>query len=187
MARIIVSENVTVDGVVDDPNGEDATAHGGWFSFRDDGDRQAWADLELAEAEDSSALLLGRRSDEQFSARWSGRDGDWALRLNAMPKFVVSSTRAKPVWSNSTVLSGDPAAQVARLKRELDGDIVVYGSLRLVRTLLDSSLVDELRLLVHPVVAGEGRRLFPRSDALELIDARTIGSRMVLMRYGFSR
>lgn len=141
MARIIVSENVSVDGVVEDPIGDGGFARGGWFGRIGDTDREAWAKLETDEARHAAALLLGRRSDEWFAARWLSRAGEWADRLNGLPKYVVSSTLRSPRWSNATVLGGDVVDAVTKLKRELSGDIVVYASNRLVHTLLEHDLV----------------------------------------------
>jgi dihydrofolate reductase len=138
MGKIIVSENVTLDGVVQDDRG--------WFGGFRGKDYEEWAKVETDEALSARALLLGRRSDEWFATRWASRTGEWADRLNGMPKYVVSSTIEHPAWNNSTVLNGDVVHEVSKLKRELDGDIVVYGSRQLVRTLMEHDLVDELRL-----------------------------------------
>lgn len=160
MGRIVISESVTLDGVVADPNGEEGFERGGWFPAPGSRDRDAWAELELDAAMAAEALLLGRRSDEFFATRWMGRSGEWADRLNSLPKFVVSAAGRKPKWSNATLITGDVIGQVSRLRGELAGDIVVYASGRLVRTLIDHDLVDELRLVVHPVIVGAGERLF---------------------------
>src|SRR5438034_3450486 len=159
MGRIVISENVSLDGVVEDPTGEEGFRHGGWFDQFLATDRVAWAKVELDEALRAEALLLGRRSDEYFGVRWSSRTGEWADRLNGLPKYVVSSTLETPRWTNSTVLKGDVVDEVSKLKQELDGEIVVYASYQLVRTLIDHDLVDELRLVVFPVVLGAGERL----------------------------
>ena len=134
----------------------------------------------------TQALLLGRRSDEWFAARWESRTGAWADRLNGMPKFVVSSTIEEPRWRNSTVLSGDVVAAVARLKQQIDGDIVVYASTQLAHTLLEHDLVDELRLTVYPVVLGAGERLFGETTdkkPLRLVDVRTLGDNLTFVTY----
>src|SRR2546421_2706596 len=144
MGKIVVSENVSLDGVVQDPTGEEGFRHGGWFDQF--GDREAWAKVEFDEALGAAALLLGRRSYEYFAARWPSRSGDWADRLNSLPKYVVSSSLADPDWTNSTVLKGEAVDEVSKLKRQLDGEIVVYASRQLVRTLMEHDLVDELRL-----------------------------------------
>jgi dihydrofolate reductase len=186
MGKIIVSENVSLDGVVEDPTGEQGFRHGGWGVQLGASERESWARVFTDEALAAEALLLGRRSDEWFAARWLSRGGQWADRLNSMPKYVVSSTLDKPKWGNSTVLRGDVADEVSKLRQELAGDIVVYGSTRLVPTLMEHDLVDELRLMVFPVVLGEGERLFGEmSDKkpLRLVTARTVGESLVLVRY----
>src|SRR2546421_2530548 len=159
MGKIVISENLSLDGVVQDPTGEEGFRHGGWFVQIGDKDREEWAKVELDEALGTEALLLGRRSYEYFAARWPSRSGEWADRLNGLPKYVVSSTLVDPDWNNSTVLEGDAVDQVSKLKQELEGDIVVYASRQLGRTLMEHDLVDELRLMVYPVVLGAGERL----------------------------
>ena len=186
MGKIVVSENVSLDGVTQDPTGEEGFRHGGWFGRTGDKDREAWAKMELDEALGAEALLLGRRSDEWFAARWQSRSGDWADRLNSLPKYVVSSTLGEPRWTNATVLTGDVAAEVSKLKQELDGDIVVYASTQLVRTLMEHDLVDELRLTVYPVVLGAGQRLFGEtsdSRPLRLVSTQTIGDGLAFLTY----
>ena len=186
MGKIVVSENVSLDGVTQDPTGEEGFRHGGWFGRIGDKDREAWAKMELDEALGAEALLLGRRSDEWFAARWLSRSGDWADRLNSLPKYVVSSTLEEPRWANATVLTGGVADEVSKLKQELDGDIVVYGSTQLVRTLMEHDLVDELRLTVYPVVLGTGERLFGEtsdSRPLRLVSTQTIGDGLAFLTY----
>ena len=186
MGKIIVSENVSLDGVVQDPTGEQGFRHGGWFSQIGDKDREAWAKAEFDEALGAEALLLGRRSDEYFGTRWTGRSGEWADRLNSLPKYVVSSTLVDPEWSNSTVLKGEVVNEVSKLKQELDGEIVVYASCQLVRTLMEHDLVDELRLMVFPVVLGAGERLFGETSArrsIRLLDTRTVGGGLAYLTY----
>ncbi len=186
MGKIIISENVSLDGVISDPTGEEGSAHGGWFGQIADQDREAWAKLEFDEALGAEALLLGRRSDEWFAVRWASRTGPWADRLNSMPKYVVSSTLENPRWNNSTVLAGDAVTEVSELKHRIDGDIVVYGSGQLAHTLIDHDLVDELRLTVYPLVLGTGQRLFGKiSDTkpLRLTGARTIGDSLAFLTY----
>jgi dihydrofolate reductase len=149
-------------------------------------DVEEFAKISSAEALSSAALLLGRRSDEWFGARWPSRTGDWADRLNSMPKYVVSSTLQDPVWTNVTVLKGDAVEEVTRLKQELDGDIVVYASYRLGRALLEHDLVDELRLFVFPVVVGAGERLFGETSGekpFRLTGSRTAGEGLVYVTY----
>src|SRR4051812_38615110 len=136
MGRIVISENVTLDGVVQDPTGEEGFTHGGWFSRIAEKAVAEWARVEFEEALAAEALLLGRRSDEYFGPRWTHRSGDWADRLNSLPKYVVSSTLVDARWSNSTVLKGDVVDEVSTLKQELDGEIVVYASRQLVHTLM---------------------------------------------------
>ena len=190
MGRIVISENVSLDGVVQDPTGEEGFSLGGWFAEVGDSDRGAWAKAEFDEARSAEALLLGRRSDEFFATRWLSRSGDWADRLNSMPKYVVSSTLEEPKWSNSTVLRGDVVAEVSKLKRRLDGEIVVYASFQLVRTLFEHDLGDELRLTVYPVVVGAGERLFgeqSRKKAMRLLDSRTVGDGLACLTYELVR
>ena len=190
MARIVVSENVSLDGVTQDPTGDEGFEHGGWFAAVGDRDRAAWGELELAEAQQAEALLLGRRSDAFFASRWMARTGAWADRLNAMPKYVVSSTADEPQWSNATILSGDVATEVSALKDRLAGEIVVYASRPLVQALLAHDLVDELRLTVYPVVLGAGDRLFDAAHGrrpLTLVEARTVGDSLVHLTYAVVR
>src|SRR6201994_2944916 len=146
MGKIIISENVSLDGVVQDPTGEEGFRLGGWFGQFGGKDLEEWSKVELDEALRAEALLLGRRSDEWFAARWTSRTDEWADRLNSLPKYVVSSTADEVRWGSGTVLRGDIVSEVSRLKRELDGDIIVYASYQLGHTLMEHDLVDELRL-----------------------------------------
>ena len=190
MGRIVISENVSLDGVAEDPTGDEGFRHGGWFDLFLDKDREAWAKVEFAEALGAEAVLLGRRSDEYFGARWSSRSGEWADRLNGLPKYVVSSTVVDPAWNNSTVLKGDVVSEVSRLKQELDGEIVVYASRPLVRTLMEHDLVDELRLMVFPVVLGAGERLFGTTSdkkSMRLLNTRTVGDGLAYLTYELVR
>jgi dihydrofolate reductase len=190
MGKIVVSENVTLDGVVQDPTGDEGFRHGGWFGQVGDEDREEWAKVEFDEALRTEALLLGRRSAEWFAARWASRSGEWADRLNSLPKYVVSSTLLDPDWNNSAVLKGDVVNEVAKLKQELDGEIVVYASSQLVRTLMEHDLVDELRLMVYPVVLGAGERLFGETSdkkSMRLLDARTVGDGLAYLTYELVR
>lgn len=192
MGRIVIGTNTTIDGVVQDPDGQEGVTGGGWFPGALGGDREAWAEHERQEAVEASALLLGRHSDAWFASRWLDREGAWADRLREIPKYVVSSTLKEPRWSNATVLAGDPVKEAAELRRTVDGDIVVYASARLARTLIAHDLVDELRLIVFPVVAGAGGRLFDEAGtggpkALRLRETRPIGSHLVLQSYAFAR
>ena len=175
MGNIVVSENMTIDGAIHDP---------GWFDRLDGADRGAWAKVEFDEAQGSAALLLGRLTYEWFVERgWPSRTGEWADRLRSLPKYVVSSTLRQLDWSNSTVLASD---EIATLKGKVDGDIVVYGSGRLVRTLLAHDLVDELRLMICPFVLGAGERLFGetcRVRPMRLVRSSTVGDGLALLTY----
>jgi dihydrofolate reductase len=188
MGTIVISTNVSLDGVVQDPDGEEGFEHGGWFGRFGGSDLEPWGKLMLGEALQAEALLLGRRTDAWFGSRWNARDGEWADRLNQLPKYVVSSTLADPVWSNGSVLRGDVVDEVTRLKQELEGEIVVYASYQLARTLIEHGLVDELRLFVFPVVLGAGERLFGGIDGLHqirLVDSQTVGDCLAFLTYEF--
>ena len=177
MGRIVVSENVTLDGVVEDPAGAEGFGRGGWVGRVGERGREEAAKLLLDEALGAEAQLFGRRTYEFLAARWPSRSGELADRLNEMPKYVVSSTLKDPDWNNSTVLAGDVMPEVSKLKQELDGEIIVAGSIRLVRTLMDNDLVDELRLLIYPVVLGAGKRLFGETSdqmPVRLLETRTV-------------
>jgi dihydrofolate reductase len=158
MGKIVISENVSLDGVVEDPSGDEGFRHGGWVGRVTD--RPAVGKAVLDEALGAEAQLLGRRTYEFLAARWQSRSGALADRLNGLPKYVVSSTLEDPEWGNSKVLKGDVVNEVSKLKQEVDGEIVVAGSIQLVRTLMEHDLVDELRLMIYPVVLGAGERLF---------------------------
>jgi dihydrofolate reductase len=193
MGKIVVSEFISVDGISDDPAGAEGLERGGWtFAPDSDGERVRLRGEEgeehlLAENRDSAAMLLGRKTYEFFAGFWPNQEGrPLADIINAMPKYVVSSTLEDPEWNNSTVLSGEPAEEVARLKREIDGQILVAGSTQLVQTLLELGLVDELRLLLHPVVVGAGRRLFGETSdmrSLRLVDSKQVGDGVVILTY----
>jgi dihydrofolate reductase len=176
MARVVVTEFVTVDGVVEDPGGSEKFERGGWaFQFErgDDGDK-----FKLDETMASDALLLGRVTYEGFAEAWPSRTGEFADKFNSMPKYVVSSTLESPKWNNTTVIAGDVTGEIARLKEEFERDIVVHGSVQLVRALLEHDLVDEWRLMVFPTVLGSGKRLFDDTSAtkvLKLEEARPVG------------
>jgi dihydrofolate reductase len=185
MGKIVISENVSLDGVVQDPTGEEGFRHGGWFTQIGDKDREGWAKVGFDEALGAEALLLGRRSYEFLAARWPSRSGEWADRLNSLPKYVVSSTLVDPVW-NATVLKGEVVSEVSKLRQELDGEIVVAASGQLVRTLMEHDLVDELRLMVYPVVLGAGDRLFGETSdkrSMRLVDTKTIGDGLAFLTY----
>jgi dihydrofolate reductase len=186
MGKIVVSENVSLDGVVQDPTGEEGFRHGGWFNQIGDKDREGWAKVGFDEALGAAPLLLGRRSYEFLAARWPSRTGAWADRLNSLPKYVVSSTLIDPDWNNTTVLGGEAVTEVSRLKQELDGEIIVAASRQLVGTLIEHDLVDELRLMVYPVVLGAGDRLFGETSdkkSMRLRDTRTVGDGLILLTY----
>jgi len=186
MGKIVISENISLDGVIQDPTGEEGFRLGGWFGQIGDNDREAWAKVLLDEALGTEALLLGRRSDEFFAARWPSRTGALADRLNTLPKYVVSSTLQEPAWSNSAVLRGDVVNEVPKLKQEVGGDIVVYASGQLVRTLMQHDLVDELRLMIYPFVLGAGERLFGETSdnkPMRLVRAQTVGDSLAFLTY----
>ena len=184
MGTIIVSDNVSLDGIIEDPAGDEGFGRGGWVGLIRD--RPELARLALDEAIGADALLMGRRTYEWFAARWPSRSGELADRLNGLPKYVVSSTLEHPEWNNSTVLKGDLLDEVWRLKGEFSRDIVVPASFRIVRTLLEHDLVDELRLKVFPVVLGAGQRLFGETSgtrAMRLVEARTLDGDTALLTY----
>ena len=186
MGRIVVSENVSLDGVGQDPTGEEDFRHGGWFTKIGNGDREAWAKAGLDEALEAEAMLLGRRSYEFLAARWPSRPGQWADRLNSMPKYVVSSTLVDPQWTNTTVLNGDAVSEVTTLKHELNGEILVAASLQLVHTLMEHDLVDELRLIVYPVVLGAGERVLAETSdkkPMRLMGTKTVGDGLASLTY----
>src|SRR5689334_21384642 len=186
MGRIVMSgpQNISLDGVVQDPDGKEGFELGGWFVEFGGKDLEAWNQVALDEALRAEAWLLGRRSYEFFGMRWRPRTGELADRLNRLPKYVVSSTLEDPEWDNTTVLKGDVVAEVAKLKQELNGEIVIPASYRLGRSLIAHDLVDELRLVVFPVVLGAGERFFGADGGkkpLRLAGTRTIGDGLVLL------
>lgn len=184
MGTIVVSDNVSLDGVIQDPAGDEGFSRGGWVGLIKD--RAELARLALDEALGSDALLMGRRTYEWFAARWPSRSGELADRLNGLPKFVVSSTLENPTWNNSTVLMGDVVDEVTTLKRQFGGDIVVPASVGVVRALLEHDLVDQLRLKVFPVVLGAGERLFgeaSRDKPMRLVDLRTLDGDTAFLTY----
>ena len=188
MGKIVISENVTLDGVVQDPTGEEGFARGGWFGQIKD--RPDVAKLALDDALQAEALLLGRRSYEFFGARWPSRSGELADRLNSLPKYVVSSTLEDPRWNNSTVLKGAAVDEVSKLKHELDGEILVLASFQLMRTLIERDLVDELRLKIFPVVLGAGERLFGETSntkPMRLLDSQTIDDGVAFLTHQLVR
>ena len=186
MGKIVISTNVSLDGVVQDPDGGEGFSRGGWFGRYGGADLEEWSRIEYAEALDTAALLLGRRSDAWFGARWTSRQGEWADRLNSLPKYVVSAALQDPAWTNVTALRGNVIDEVASLKQKVDGDIVVYASYQLGRTLIQHDLVDELRLTIFPVVIGAGERLFGETDTMKsfrLTGSRTIGAGLIFLTY----
>jgi dihydrofolate reductase len=186
MGKIVVSENVSLDGVFQDPAGDEGFRVGGWVGRIGDRGREEAAKVVLDEAMGAEALLLGRRSYEWFAAKWPSRGGKLADRLNGLPKYVVSSTLDDPVWNETTVLKGDVVDEVSKLKREVDGEIVVAGSGQLVRALIEHDLVDELRLMIYPVVLGAGEHLFGGTgdkQPLRLLDARTVDDDLAYLTY----
>jgi dihydrofolate reductase len=184
MGRIVVTEFVSLDGVMEDPGGSENFKYGGWsfeFARGDEGDK-----FKLDETLETEALLLGRITYEGFAAAWPSREGEFADKFNNMPKYVVSSTLNDPEWNNSTVIKGDVPEQVAKLKDEAGGNLVVHGSAQLVQTLLEHDLVDELRLMVFPVVLGSGKRIFgetPDKKPLRLTDSKTVGDGVEILTY----
>jgi dihydrofolate reductase len=184
MGRIVVTEFVSLDGVMEDPGGAEDFKYGGWtFEIErgEEGDK-----FKLNEAMDADALLLGRKTYEGFAEAWPSREGEFADKFNNMPKYVVSSTLKDPDWNNSTVLDGDLAEEVSKLREQVDGDIVVHGSAQLVQALVEDGLVDELRLMVFPVVLGAGKRLFGETSdkrRLRLSDSKTVGDGVSILIY----
>jgi dihydrofolate reductase len=187
MGKIVVSENVSLDGVMQDPTGDEGFKFGGWFNQMSDDVRDEWAKVEFQEALDTAAWLIGRGTYVWFAERWADRPGEWADRLRSIPKYVVSSSLENPTeWANSSVLNGDVIEQVTKLKQSVDGDILVYGSGPLVQTLMEHDLVDELRLMTHPFVLGTGERLFRETSnqkPMRLVDVLTIGDSLALLTY----
>lgn len=190
MGKIIITTNVSLDGVIQDPDGNEGFSRGGWFFQYGGDDLAEWGKVEYAEALGTAALLLGRNSDEWFAARWASRPGEFADQLNSLPKYVVSDTLEDPKWTNATVLKGKLIDEVTRLKEELDGDIVVYASYQLGRTLIEHDLVDELRLFIFPVVVGGGERLFGETSGTKpfrLVGCRTVGDGLLFVTYEIVR
>jgi dihydrofolate reductase len=184
MGRIVVTEFVSLDGVSEDPGGSENFKYGGWtfqIPWGDEGGK-----FKLDETMASDALLLGRVTYEGFAAAWPSRDGEFADKFNTMPKYVVSKTLTDPEWTNSTVLNGDIAEEVEKLKQKHRGDVVVHGSLRLAQYLIDHDLVDELRVMLWPVVLGSGKRLFGETSdkkTFRLVESRAVGEGVLILRY----
>ncbi len=184
MAKIVLSDNVSLDGVIEDPAGDEGFERGGWVGLIKD--RPGVNKLALDEALGAEALLLGRRSYEWMAGRWPSRSGELADRLNSMPKYVVSSTLEDPDWNNSTLLKGDVVNEVSKLKQELNGEVVVVASFQLVRTLMEHDLVDELRLKIYPVVLGAGERLFGETSdkkPMRLVGTQTVDGDVAFLTY----
>ena len=184
MGRIVVTEFVSLDGVVEAPGGGEGFKYDGWSFEIERGEEGN--QFKLDETMSSEALLLGRVTYEGFASAWPSRTGEFADKFNSMPKYVVSSTLESPEWSNTTVLAGDVAEEVAKLKDAVEGDIVVHGSPRLVQTLIDRDLVDELRLMVFPVVLGTGKTLFDRTSdkkPLRLVSSKIVGDGVAILVY----
>jgi dihydrofolate reductase len=184
MGRIVVTEFVSLDGVMEDPGGSEGFKYGGWtfqISRGEEGDR-----FKLDETMGSEALLLGRVTYEGFAAAWPSREGDFADKFNTMQKYVVSSTLRDPEWTNTTVIDGDLGEAIGKIKDAHEGDVVVHGSRRLAQALIEQDLVDELRLMVFPVVLGAGKRLFGETSdkkPLELADSRIVGDGVAILVY----
>jgi dihydrofolate reductase len=184
MGTIRISENVSLDGVIQDPAGDEGFRVGGWVGLIKDSPQLN--KLALDEALGAEALLLGRRSYEWFAARWPSRTGELADRLNSLPKYVVSSTLEDPAWNNTTVLKGGPVAEVSKLKQQLKGEILVPASFQLLRTLIEHDLIDKLRLKVFPVVLGAGERLFGETSdkkPMRLLNTQTLGDGVAILTY----
>src|SRR3989454_8436435 len=182
MGRIVITEFVSLDGVMEAPGGGESYKHAGWTFDIDRG--KEGDEFKLNETLNSEALLLGRVTYEGFAAAWPSRTDEFADKLNSMPKYVVSSTLGKAEWNNSTVLKGDVVEEVSKLRQRLDGDIVVHGSAQLVQTLIDHDLIDELRLMVFPVILGTGKHLFgDTSDKkrLRLVESKTVGDGIAIL------
>jgi len=184
MGRIVVTEFVSLDGVMEDPGGSENFKYGGWsfeFDRGDEGNK-----FKLDETIDTDALLLGRKTYEGFAEAWPSREGEFADKFNSMPKYVVSSTLDDPEWNNTTVVDGDLGKAVSGLKDKHDGNIVVHGSAQLTQALLEQDLVDELRLMVFPVVLGDGKRVFGETSnkkPLQLESSQTVGDGVVILVY----
>jgi dihydrofolate reductase len=183
MSRIVVSQFVSVDGVIEDPVGMEELGRGDWTraSSGPEGGK-----YKVDEIMDAAAMLFGRKTYDSYAAAWPGRDGEYADKLNGMPKYVVSSTLSDPEWSNTTVLHGDAASAVGKLKEQVDGDILVQGSAQLTYTLMEHDLVDEWRLMIFPIVVGAGKRFFGdpgKAVDLRLVESRAVGEGVAILTY----
>jgi len=184
VGRLIATEFVSLDGVMEDPGGAEDFVQGGWsfkFDRGEEGDK-----FKLDETLQSEALLLGRVTYQGFAEAWPSRTGEFADKFNSMPKLVVSTTLEDPEWNNTTVIKGNVAEEVSKLKQRPGGDIVIHGSAQLVQTLLEDDLIDEYRLMVFPIVLGSGKRLFSdtgKATTLKLVDAKTVGAGVLILTY----
>ena len=184
MRRIVVSQFVSLDGVIEDPVGIETLGRGAWSGRADSGPEGG--KFKVDEMMESEAMLLGRKTYDGYVAAWPSRDGDYADKINGMPKYVVSSTLGSPAWNNTTVLGGDVASAVAELKGQPGGDILVHGSAELTYALMEHDLVDEWRLMIYPIVVGAGKRCFAdpgQAVALELTESRAVGDGVAIMIY----
>jgi dihydrofolate reductase len=184
MGRIVVSDNLSLDGVFQDPVGDEGFPRGGWVGLIKD--RPELGQVTLNENLGIDAMLMGRRTYEWFASRWPSRTGELAERLNNLPKYVVSSTLEHPAWNNSTVVTGDVLDHAARLKDEFEGEINVPASCRIVRELMEHDLVDGIRLKIFPVVLGAGERLFGETsnkNSMRLVDIRTLDGDTASLTY----
>jgi dihydrofolate reductase len=182
MGRIVVTEFVSLDGVMEDPGGAEDYKYGGWTFEIDRGDEGN--KFKVDELDESEALLLGRVTYDGFAEAWPSRTGDFADKFNNMPKYVVSSTLRDPEWNNTTVLSGDVVEEVSKLRQNTTGDLYVHGSRQLAQALLEHDLVDELHLMVFPVVLGTGKRFFGETTAkkpLQLVESKTVGDGVAIL------
>jgi dihydrofolate reductase len=183
MSRIVVSQFVSVDGVIEDPVGMEELGRGDWTRASSGPEGGQY---KVDEIMDAAAMLFGRRTYESYAAAWPGRDGEYADKLNGMPKYVVSSTLSDPEWSNTTVLQGDPASAVGELKEQVDGDLLVQGSAQLTYALMEHDLVDEWRLMIFPIVVGAGKRFFGdpgKAVDLRLVESRAVGEGVAILTY----
>jgi len=184
VGRLIATEFVSLDGVMEDPGGSEHFEHGGWsfkFDRGEEGD-----EFKLDETRQSDALLLGRVTYQGFAEAWPSRTGEFADKFNSMPKFVVSTTLEDPLWNNTTVIKGNVAEEVSKLKQQAGGDIAIHGSAQLVQTLLEDDLIDEYRLMVFPIVLGSGKHLFRdtgKATTLKLVDSKTVGAGVLILTY----
>jgi dihydrofolate reductase len=184
MSRIVVSQFVSVDGVIEDPVGMETLGRGDWSGSASSGEEGG--KFKVDEIVDAEALLLGRKTYDSYAAAWPSRGGELADRFNSIPKYVVSSTLRDPAWENTTLLDGDPATEVGKLRDQPGGDILIQGSGQLTDTLLEHDLVDEWRLMIFPVVVGKGKRCFGdpgRAMNMRLTECRAVGEGVAILVY----